>query len=218
VTDQNLISQYYTPTSSLSDKMVWALGPSWVTLSGQANDQILWLGHMGTGPDMRSVLIVSPELGIGVSLLANAPDINRDQYVQVILDVLKEAGLLQLKDSNNPYVQAARKFMQTYQPKDVEPVIGVKVSKEYLEKFVGTYEADIVGPQKLTLNEEGQLVFYGQKLVAIDPHQNLFSFPVIQGPGGVLFNKEPVQFELDSRGHVISVTIAEGKILRRVKD
>lgn len=38
ITNQNLISEYYTASSFLSDKMVWGLGPSWVTLSGKSNE------------------------------------------------------------------------------------------------------------------------------------------------------------------------------------
>lgn len=220
LTNPQLISQYYSPVSGLTDKMAWAQGPHWVTLSGKSNDSTLWVGHMGTGPDTRSVLLVAPELGIGVSLIANAPDINRDLYVQKILDIASQQTDFTQYQNSHALTQKARQFLQAFKPPNATPeATNIHLlSKEKLKHLTGTYLADISGKQKIELDNDGNLIFYGQKLILVDKDKMTFRFPEIAGPSGILFNKEPVQFIFDKNGNVISIRVAEGKFFVKLNE
>jgi CubicO group peptidase (beta-lactamase class C family) len=212
--DKELIEYLVTLKSPVAPNLGWASGPLWTTLPGESADQPIWLGHTGTGASERGIVIYSAEKNLGLSILFNAVDANREKYAKVISDNIKSTNI-----NTTPFAKAninrARNFLKaTPPPQAVTPAPYPQPSD--LQKFVGTYLADIVGPQKITLSADGYLLFYGQKLVVEDITKGRFRFPPIPGPGGILFNREPIVFTFDSNGVPVEARVAQVKIFRRL--
>ena len=60
-------SEIFEPVSPYDNKFVWSYGSFWQYLASEGT--LLWVGHTGTGYGERAMVLVSPETGIGFTLL-----------------------------------------------------------------------------------------------------------------------------------------------------
>lgn len=214
IRDPEVIRDFFFMKARVNPTIGWASGPLWQVLPGETAANPLWTGHTGTGASERAIVLVSPERNLGINILFNTKDANREKYVKIIADILRTAkpGLgslaASLVDSSRAFLLATPLPTPTT-PKKHEPTSD-------LEKFVGTYFADIVGPKDVTLSQDGYLVFFGQKLAVENISQGKFRFPPIPGPDGILFNSEPLVFSFDGKGRPISIRAANVKKFTRV--
>jgi CubicO group peptidase (beta-lactamase class C family) len=209
---QPLVRDFLSLQSPVSPSIGWAHGISWQTLANEKTKNNLWLGHSGTGPSERSILLISPEKNLGIVILFNVADANREKYVKIIADFFDKDSSMNKESSE--IVHAAKEFLErTPEPPQAAPSPW-PISGD-LKKYEGTYFADIAGYQKVSLDDEGHLILYGQKLVVIDPVKGLFRFPPIYGLGGALFNGESVVFSLDKAGVPVAMRLANVKIFIR---
>lgn len=205
---KNQIEKLLTIESPAAPTTGWAQGPTWQVLPGETTKNPIWLGHTGTGASERAILIAAPEKNLGIVLLFNVADANREKYAKIISDLIPQSG--NLSPFGKKIIQKAKaKLDQTPAPATIVPPAHSDTTE--LEKYVGTYFADIPGYQKITLAETGHLVFFGQKLVVEDVKRGLFRFPPIPGPAGALFNREPLVFSFDDLGKPIGFRVAHVK-------
>lgn len=211
--DQNTIKQLFELKSFVTPGLSWAHGPLWQALPNETAADPLWVGHTGTGPDARTIILVSPERGLGVVVLLNTMDANREPYVKLIADTMKwqPANGIQLSSLGKGMVDSARTFLTTKTPIAPPTVQPSGMDVALLQKYVGDYYADIVDIKKITLSEDGYLMFFGQKLIVENLAKGEFRFPVIPGPAGILFNAEPIRFKFDSSGRVTGMVVANAK-------
>ena len=213
--DAAIIREMFTVVSPAGAGNAWAKGPVWQTLPGETAKDPLWTGHTGTGTSERSAVLVSAEKNVGVSILFNVMDVNREKYVKMIVSALK----LPYAEASEQALALAQQARQVISTTQIPQFPGSPASNTAdLKKFTGVYLADIAGVQKITVSDDGHIVFYGQKLVAEDLNKGRFRFPPIYGAAGALFNSEPVVFAFDSEGKVTGMRMANVKKFDRVSD
>ncbi|MFP5519653.1 MAG: serine hydrolase domain-containing protein [Bdellovibrionia bacterium] len=210
-----VVDYYMMPTTLVGQNFVFAHGPAWQVIAGETFADTVWFGHSGSGSGERSVLLVSPERNVGVTVLMSATDAPRDKFVKILSDAYKN-----LKYS--PSKEVVELHQHVRQVLEQTPTIAVntppsKTPQQELEKFVGDYFTDVIGVQKISLSDDGHLVFYGQKLQVVDAKRGLFRFPEMPGLGGLLFNREPIIFKMNEQGQVQSATVANVKIYTKIK-
>jgi hypothetical protein len=206
----NVINDLLLPKSFLSNSIAWASGPMWQVLPGETLDQPLWLGHTGTGYGERTFLMVAPERDLGVSILFNAADANREKYAKIVSDAFP-ANVVSLSSATHELLAKVRDFLRTARP--LTPTNPEPTDRAKLERFVGTYFADVVGNKDVTIVDDAYLSFFGHKLIVEDLESGRFRFP---RTGGVLFDSEPLRFELDAAGNVKAMRVANVKHFDRV--
>lgn len=209
-----MIADFVTLKSPVSPTQAWASGPTWQVLPGDTIASPLWIGHTGTGASERSALIVSPEKNLGVAILFNVTDVPREKYAKIISDLIPTVNS-KLTPIETTLIENARNFLKaTPNAQPTTPEL-YPVTTD-LEKYVGTYYADIPGQQALTISPDGYLVFYGHKLVVEDAKTGKFRFPPISGSPGILFNSEPLTFSFDASGKPTEIRVANVKKFKRI--
>lgn len=210
--NKELIRTWFTPVSRFVPSLNWAHGPLWQTLPGEPLTNPLWTGHTGTGYGERAVLLVAPEKNLGVVVLLNTFDANREKYAQYISKALSTTND-SMSDETRALVNSARASMSATVPMPPETPTTV-VPREQLEKFAGKYFADAVGPQQITITNDNFLFFYGSKLIVENLEKGEFRFPRTGGP---LFNSEPIRFRIDpATGKVIEARVAQVKLFQKL--
>lgn len=219
----SVIKDWLTIKSPAGPTAGWASGPSWLVLPNENATDDIWFGHQGTGASERASLLANAEKNIGVAILFNCSDANREKYVQLILKQLKvERPELFLQKANlknlakEIIANARATLVATPAPVNFTPAPypeGLEV-----QKYVGKYFADLVGFAPVTYDQStGHLVFMGQKL-AYDANlgEGHFRMPPISGPASTNSNKEPIVFKTDHSNKVISLKAFNIAIFKKV--
>lgn len=201
--DSNLINRLFNMQSWVSPSQGWAGGPMWEVLPGETATAPLWVGHTGTGSSERLIMIVSPELGVGVTVMFNTVDANREKYVKIISDLLPKMNV-QLPQVALDRVNNARQFLLATQVVN-DPLPLNKADPKELQKFVGKYFADINGIREVTLTEDGYLTYMKHKLDVVDAAAGKFRLTPISGFDAINLTREPINFIMDAQGNVTGV-------------
>jgi len=214
VTDPTITNFFFTMRSQVSPVQGWGNGPEWEVLPNQTANDPLWVGHTGTGASERLIMMVSPEMGYGVAILFNVWDANREKYVQLITNAMPKMNVT-LTPVEQQRIQAARAFLLA----TPTPVIGTPIKSAdpaVLQKYVGNYFADIIGPYVFSVSSDGFLQIGTQKLETVDAAAGKFRFPPYPGSNGINTNKEPVTFEFDAQGNVTQARFLQIGVLKKV--
>jgi CubicO group peptidase (beta-lactamase class C family) len=201
--DTDLITKLFTMTSHVAPTQGWASGPEWEVLPGQTANDPVWVGHTGTGSSERDIMMVSPELGVGVTMMFNANDANREKYVKMIADLLPKMNI-QLSQAAVARVNSARQFLLNTPVVD-DPLPVNKADPKELQKFVGSYFADIAGIREITLTDDGYLTYMKHKLDVENLAEGRFRLVPIAGLDAINLTREPMVFEMDANGGVTGI-------------
>jgi CubicO group peptidase (beta-lactamase class C family) len=202
-TDSNVATELFTMKSRVTSTMGWSGGPEWEVLPGQTAKDPLWVGHTGTGSSERAFMMISPELGFGVTIMFNAMDVNREKYAKLISDLLPKSQI-QLSPVALERVNGAREFLLNT-PIVNDPLPTHKADAKDLQKFVGSYFADINGIRDVTLTNDGYLLYMNHKLDIENLQEGRFRLVPIAGADAINLTREPINFEFDEDGNVSGI-------------
>jgi len=168
------------------------------------NNGYVCYGHLGTGFGSRAIVYVCPELDWGFVGLSNSRDLNREDLMQLVSQLMADAGLIQRAPQVQPAVAAwitrVRKFHA-----DTVIVPLPKVEKmdpdqipASLRDFVGVYVSGVVGEIEVSVSVNGKLMIRGVEIEQEGPEQ--FRYPVNAASSDV---NEPVTFLRSCKSHEV---------------